>query len=351
MGAAEDIEALFGWYESRHYTYGWREDRPLYLDLGRSEPERLVAIARELHTVTFMGRRHAHHLVGALLDGLAHLPGVDAARAYLAVLELEDGVSQDHKDRRHRWIDELAQAHPHESLLGLLAEPHTPSGVSALLRWLERLVRRGMPVDVPVVRQFLAANAGHPLADLPLVPLFLLNEDRGGTPLAEVTVDPAARPAGVVEIEAPAGLRALPAYSVHHYLDLIEARVFVLAEARTGLDPALLATMDLACLEGAARLRPHGLPPDRVWSILYDHARRDDDPRRAALAALAGLVGLPLDAPPDHVAEAARHAHFVGFEASSDFFFDTGDGWSLGLACLDASGRRLAVLAASDTYG
>ncbi|HWS38683.1 MAG TPA: DUF6183 family protein [Actinoplanes sp.] len=69
--------------------------------------------------------------------------------------------------------------------------------------------------------------------------------------------------------------------------------------------------------------------------------------RLAAWRSVAALTGAPRDATFREVVALAEAGTWIWFGGATDWF--AGDGWDLGVAVLSADGRRLAVLAATDT--
>ncbi|GAA1928452.1 DUF6183 family protein [Streptantibioticus ferralitis] len=70
--------------------------------------------------------------------------------------------------------------------------------------------------------------------------------------------------------------------------------------------------------------------------------------RLAAWRSMAGLGGAPADASAQEVEDHARRSTWFHFEADADWFHnEIGDDY--GIAALPPDGRRIAVLAATDT--
>ncbi|GAA4837279.1 DUF6183 family protein [Kitasatospora terrestris] len=140
----------------------------------------------------------------------------------------------------------------------------------------------------------------------------------------------------------------------------LEARVFAFADPLDPvLVPAALPTLGLACLAGAAE--SSGLvwnfrTPEEAWQVLFAAAYNGGAygpglggayGRLAAWQSAAALVGAAPDTGAERVEELARRCTWYGFAAGTDWFDQVA--WDLGVAVLGPDGRRLAVLAATDT--
>ncbi|MFF9017996.1 DUF6183 family protein [Streptomyces sp. NPDC014870] len=140
----------------------------------------------------------------------------------------------------------------------------------------------------------------------------------------------------------------------------IEARVFGLAAPLDAESvPSVLLTLELQCLKDAGRKTAFSVvacPPDQAWRVLfaaassggaYNSGARGAYGRLAAWQSLACLAGAAEGVPAEAVEARARECAWYGFDAATKWFERVA--WDIGLASVSPEGRRLAVLAATDT--
>ncbi len=123
--------------------------------------------------------------------------------------------------------------------------------------------------------------------------------------------------------------------------------------------PALLPTLPMDCvadLGPADRYEIAARPVGDIWSLLfatasiggfYGTGRYGAWGRLRAWRSLAGLCGAPAGASAAEVERRAVQSTWFHFESDSEWFHNEGDDY--GIAALSPDGRRLAVLAATDT--
>ncbi|MFF4183591.1 DUF6183 family protein [Streptomyces sp. NPDC001691] len=137
----------------------------------------------------------------------------------------------------------------------------------------------------------------------------------------------------------------------------LEARVFEFVEplAAAGL-PAALGTIGLECTAVAAQVSLGRCFPVEVWEVLfnaaaeggaYESAEYGAHGRLAAWRSLAGLTGVAEGTPVAEVEALVAAYRWYGFDTDSGWLRH--QGWDLAVVALSPNGRRLAVLAATDT--
>ncbi|MER5640866.1 DUF6183 family protein [Kitasatospora sp. NPDC002227] len=137
----------------------------------------------------------------------------------------------------------------------------------------------------------------------------------------------------------------------------VEARAFEFAEplALAAL-PAALPAVGLDCTEGHGRAAVTESSPAAVWEALFNAASHGGAyssseygayGRLAAWRSLAGMVGAGEGASAAVVAELVEAHRWFGFSTGPGWFNRIA--WDLGVLALSPDGRRLAVLAATDT--
>ncbi|WP_392972772.1 DUF6183 family protein [Streptomyces sp. LN245] len=140
----------------------------------------------------------------------------------------------------------------------------------------------------------------------------------------------------------------------------VEARVFHLTEPLDAQSvPSALLTLGLACLHGTGKktsLSVAACPPAQAWRVLfaaastgeaYNYGSHGAYGRLAAWQSLAALAGCPEGASAAEVEAQVTACAWHGFDAGTKWFEQVA--WDIGLAVLSPDGRRLAVLAATDT--
>lgn len=278
----------------------------------------------------------------------------------------------------------LASGQSAQDLAGAFSDPDARGSASAELRacLLQELVIRGAQIDdIQTIAHWAASDAwtSHLLSWLPLsraaieddppLPTYGMGGDAYSQPFAPYDMPPLQRvvatwpPSCASEITTGPRASAMAA-AVANWADQSngrsEARVFEFAEAVPSdhVAQALLA-VDLACLQGLQSpldLACTAIPPAQAWRILfaaaslggaYNRGEYGAYGRLAVWQSLAGLTDAPAGA---SVAEVQRYVDVVRwyrFAAPSDWFDQVA--WDLGLAALTPDGRRLMVLAATDT--
>ncbi|MER6445014.1 DUF6183 family protein [Streptomyces venezuelae] len=140
----------------------------------------------------------------------------------------------------------------------------------------------------------------------------------------------------------------------------IEARVFALAEPLDAASvPTALLTLALESLRGAGKKAPLSVgvcPPAQAWRVLFAAASTGGAytsgsfgayGRLAAWQSLAALAGSSGDATAAEAEAQVLDCVWYEFDAGTTWFEQVA--WDIGLAALSSDGRRLAVLAATDT--
>ncbi|MFI5688546.1 DUF6183 family protein [Streptomyces sp. NPDC051636] len=247
-------------------------------------------------------------------------------------------------------------------LLGELALTGAGRGRPALDAYAERLRELGHPLArLPGTRLDIEHRFGVRVRGLG--PVKTTAQLRSRFP--EVPPSDTGAAAGRTAVETPDGDRTRAAagpFTAGGWARTPEARFFSLPRP---LDPgdfgfSFLRELPLECLAGEGTRRGASVAcrttPDDVLGELFSAARNGGVNggaqggaygRLYAWDSLYALLGLPADVP---FLEAARHAvdhRWLRFMAFTDWFrHDTAD---LGLAVLDPSGTRAAVLAATDT--
>ncbi|MER5467165.1 DUF6183 family protein [Streptomyces sp. NPDC002685] len=313
---------------------------------------------------------------------LAHLlmfaPGQDALDHALRLL----AVPRSYDDSSDRWAAEvLACARTPRELDAVFADGRGEDGEGGAeeLRncLVNELVLRGADLaDLPTASRWAASahRARHPLAWLPHA-LHSFEEEaeaishsadgsagcatsRSFFRTRSIEVPAAQLPAPrAVEVTTRPLTRALRT-AVNTWEGepnfRIEARVFEFAATLyPPYVPSVLASLDLACLEG---LDPQEkwvktCEPGELWARLFwisaNAGTREEGAygRLAAWRTLAALCGAPDGASADEVGERAEACHWFTFDAATDWFSQGVSG--LAVATLTPDGRRLAVLAAT----
>lgn len=250
---------------------------------------------------------------------------------------------------------------------------------------LHEMVLRGIAVaEKPGIAEWAAASpylSGHPLGRLPLTlsgtegrPALPSHGRTGsGNALPYGALGPGAAgalPAGggghapaAEETTTDAGARLLAA-AVANWAEesngRVEAREFRLAEPLAARAvPAALLSLGLDCLREPSARNPFAAvacSPAEAWGMLfaaastggaYNSGRAGAYGRLAAWESLAALSGAAEGSPMGEVEARAGECAWYGFVADTAWFELVA--WDLALAAVGADGRRLAVLAATDT--
>ncbi|MEY9938942.1 DUF6183 family protein [Streptacidiphilus sp. MAP5-3] len=123
--------------------------------------------------------------------------------------------------------------------------------------------------------------------------------------------------------------------------------------------PTLLPTLPMACVEGlgpTGRFEIAVRPLNEIWCLLfatasmggmYGLAACGAYGRLAAWQSMAGLSGAPADASADEVEHEARRTTWFHFDCDASWFHN--EIYDYGIAALSPDGRRIAVLAGTDT--
>jgi hypothetical protein len=316
---------------------------------------------------------------GAVVDRLVRLLCLTPGRGHVEQVLRVCAAAGD--PRRTRYVASLlAAGQPAHDLAFVFADPAADLELRACLA--QEVVLRRVALDTVVGPADLAATPGwrgHPLQRLPTSLTVLEGEPplpaygvAGGSSL--MPYGPAARPRSVPDADAtriPAATDATTDSSVSAITaavanwaeesnGTIEARVFTLAGAVTGETVAgTLVTLPLRCLRGVGRrtgLSVARSDPTTVWQTLfaaaadggaYNSGAHGAYGRLAAWRSVAGLVGAPDDAPVAELERRAMDHSWYEFDADTDWYCRIA--WDLGLVVVAPDGRRLTVLAATDT--
>lgn len=124
--------------------------------------------------------------------------------------------------------------------------------------------------------------------------------------------------------------------------------------------PALLPTLPMPCVDGlgpTGRFEVAVRPVDEIWRLLFGVASMGGMwgsgahgayGRLWAWRSMGGLCGAPEGASAEEVESLARLTTWFHFEADAEWFHNDIDS-DFGIAALSPDGRRIAVLAATDT--
>ncbi|GAB3841213.1 DUF6183 family protein [Dactylosporangium cerinum] len=255
----------------------------------------------------------------------------------------------------------------------LLASAHTPADLAPVLDGagsdelracvLHELVVRGAEVQHRPVGQHplhWLPRSLTPLEGRPELPFYSINGRSHGT--AGITVPPAPGDGPAVparETTTDADAAALGA-AVANWADWsngrVEARTFALdGDLHPDAVGATLLGLGLESVPGL-RQQPGPCTAHQAWRQLFLAASTGGAynagdfgayGRLFAWRSVAALAGAPSDASPAGVESVARAASWHSFAGATDWFDDVA--WDVGLAVVSPDGRRLAVLAASDT--
>jgi hypothetical protein len=249
---------------------------------------------------------------------------------------------------------------------------------------LHEMVLRGIDVtEEPGIARWAASPylSGHPLGRLPLT--LSATEGRPALPSHGRTGSGNALPYGALgpgaagalqaggagpvpaaeETTTDAGARRLAA-AVANWAEesngRIEAREFALAvPPAAGAVPETLLSLGLDCLREPTARNPFAAvacSPAEAWAMLfaaastggaYNSGRQGAYGRLAAWESLAALSGAAEGSSIEEVEARAGACGWYGFVADTGWFELVA--WDLALAAVGADGRRLAVLAATDT--
>ncbi|WP_319595423.1 DUF6183 family protein [Streptomyces sp. ID05-04B] len=272
----------------------------------------------------------------------------------------------------------LASSHPAEEL----AAAFTGNASEELRACLvHELVLRGVAVaETPGIAGWATSPhwKHHPLGWLPLalsdvegqpdLPSYSTRGSSHSMPYGpsengRVAVERGAHVPPVEETTTPAvakGISAAVANWAEDSNGRVEARVFALAAS---LDiesvPSALLALGLECLKDSGRKTAFSVvvcPPDQAWRVLfaaassggaYNSGARGAYGRLAAWQSLACLAGATEGVPAEVVEARVRECAWYGFDVDTKWFERVA--WDIGLASVSLDGRRLAVLAATDT--
>ncbi|MGY4740553.1 DUF6183 family protein [Streptomyces sp. ATMOS53] len=283
-----------------------------------------------------------------------------------------------HRKLDHYTASLLASSHPAEEL----AAAFTGNASEELRACLvHELVLRGVAVtETPGIAGWATSShwKRHPLGWLPLalsdvegqpdLPSYSTRGSSHSMPYGpsesgRVAVEHGAHVPSAEETATPAvakGIGAAVANWAEESNGRVEARVFALAASLdTESVPSALLALGLECLKDAGRKTAFSVvvrPPDQAWRVLfaaassggaYNSGARGAYGRLAAWQSLACLAGATEDVPAEVVEARVRECAWYGFDADTRWFERVA--WDIGLASVSPDGRRLAVLAATDT--
>ncbi|WP_024761463.1 DUF6183 family protein [Streptomyces exfoliatus] len=283
----------------------------------------------------------------------------------------------------HRKLDRytaslLASGHPAEELAAAFTG-HASEELRGCL--VHELVLRGVVVtETPGIAGWATSPhwKHHPLGWLPLalsdvegqpdLPSYSTRGSSHSMPYGppengRVAAERAAYVPPVEETTTPAvakGISSAVANWAEESNGRIEARVFGLAAPLDAESvPSALLAPGLQCLKGAGKKTAFSVvacPPDQAWRVLfaaassggaYNSGARGAYGRLAAWQSLACLAGAKEGVSAEEVEARVRECAWYGFYADTKWFERVA--WDVGLASVSPEGRRLAVLAATDT--
>ncbi|WP_433046928.1 DUF6183 family protein [Dactylosporangium sp. CS-033363] len=253
----------------------------------------------------------------------------------------------------------LAGGHQPEEL-GPALGGDAPGELRACL--VHELALRGRPVDV-------APPAGHPLAWLPgaltplegrpAMPRYSLDGTGGALPsehstvLAEAGAVPPLRETTTEDVSV--AIEAAVRNWARESNGQVESRTYELgAELVPGAAAATLRGLGLECFDGLTTVGA-GVAGN-AWRQLftaasgggaYSSGEYGAYGRLAAWRSIGALAGAPPGATAGETEAAALAAEWYAFAGASPWFANVA--WDIGLAAVSAGGRRLALLAATDT--
>ncbi|WP_426504982.1 DUF6183 family protein [Dactylosporangium sp. McL0621] len=259
----------------------------------------------------------------------------------------------------------LASGHGTADDLGAALGAGAPAELRACL--VHELVLRGVAADVgwagePWWREHPLAwlpAALTPLEGRPEVPRYTLSGRGGSIPHEESTALEEAGPAAPVrETTTPEAAAAIGA-AVDNWAGesngSVAAHTYALgAPLRPGAVAATLRSLGLECLQGLGGVGSG--TAGNAWGQLfvaassggaYNAGEYGAYGRLAAWRSIGALAGAPAGATAAEVEAAANASDWYGFSGASGWF--QGVAWDIGLATVAPGGRRLAILAATDT--
>ncbi|MEU7376993.1 DUF6183 family protein [Streptomyces albidoflavus] len=311
-----------------------------------------------------------------LLRLLATTPGSQNVRQALRLVSSPEAAGR----RRDRCTASLLASCRRPEELAVAFSGHASEELRACL--VHELVLRGVAVaEEPGIARWATSPHWryHPLGWLPLtlsgleegadLPSYRLGGSSHSMPYGPSEGSPyrgtgGARVPSAVEVTTPeqaAAMGSAVANWAEESNGLIEARVFGLAgPLDAGAVPGALLTLGLESLAGAgekkAVLSGAACPPARAWRVLfaaastggaYNSGCHGAYGRLAAWQSLAALAGVADGADAAEAEARVSECAWFGFDAATDWFERVA--WDIGLAALSPDGRRLAVLAATDT--
>ena len=243
---------------------------------------------------------------------------------------------------------------------------------------VHEMVLRDMPVEDPRIAGWATSPhwGHHPLRWLPLsrsaaeqaphLPSYSITGSVVSRPrgLSDEAVSQPSRPAAapaVTEVTTPAATATIARAAANWAEESngrIEARIFEL-DAPTGSVRDTLAVLGLECLRGLGRrdeLFVSCCPAAWAWRVLfsaasaggaYSHGLYGAYGRLAAWQSLAGMSGAAGGSSFGEVERRVNECAWYSFGARTQWFNRVA--WDIGLVAVEEDGRRLAVLAATDT--
>ncbi|MEU3383570.1 DUF6183 family protein [Streptomyces albidoflavus] len=368
-------EIVAGLHELKDVTSVWavadervaRGDAAFAADLG-------VALAREYGHAEPLWQYRS--VFDHLLRLLATTAGPGNVTEALRLVSSPEAAGR----KRDRYAASLLASCRRPEELAVAFSGHASEELRACL--VHELALRGVAVDEePGIARWATSPHWryHPLGWLPLtlsgmeggadLPSYSLSVSSHSMPYGPSDGRPygqtgGARVPSAAEVTTPQSAAALSS-AVADWAEesngLFEARVYDLAgPLDAGAVPAALLTLGLESLAGAGRkkaaLSVTACSPAQAWRVLfvaastggaYNSGSHGAYGRLAAWQSLAALAGVADGADAREVEARGHECAWFKFDARTDWFEQVA--WDIGLAALSPDGRRLAVLAATDT--
>lgn len=367
-----EIDAILGLLGSDD---GFTEAANRVEEWGRaSRVADFVALAQALEAKS--GRRE-NGLADLVEDHLALVPGGKGLTAFLAL------SARPRTQKRARALaSRLGYAQSADDFLSTLAKARDGDAHRELLAcWMHEVVLRGTSLarDVRATRfHEQLANEGHALGSMPLDMLDVEREARTYLPLygekgigeamealesgpmSAHTVPPPADGAAVRATRiADQKLEGLLLSAVKPWSEgpkgRTEAKAFAIDPPADHAGSWLVRALPLSSVQGVARLEVAGTPAEGAFGALFAAGSNGGASsaglggaygRRAAWTSFAALAGANEGASLGEVTDVAAKCTFLSFRSAGPWFHDVA--WDLGVLCLRADRKSVAVLAATD---